>query len=275
MWEPRARSTIDATQRIGAFDTLSAGTALLLRKSYFVHRRSPLIYFIKRRRANWRRYYPLNVPLETYLFDICFKTFDTLSAGTALPLRKSYTADLRLSIYRKEKSWLTEVPSAKRSIGNIHFRHVFWNFWYFVGPFSRALACRWGNCRSILQTDKYWFTEWSSAENSIGKEYFRHVKYEFWDFAGRESTQSCGASRVLFITPKIDAQVTKRRHICIKGVKRSLRRGFCRSRQYWLEIWHMIMREISLLEVAIIPTIAMYHVGCTVRLACCGGNKEV
>jgi hypothetical protein len=38
-----------------------------------------------------------------------------------------------------------------------------------------------------------------------------------------------GDDGVLFITPKIDAQVTKRRHICIKGVKRSLRRGFCRS----------------------------------------------
>jgi hypothetical protein len=27
-----------------------------------------------------------------------------------------------------------------------------------------------------------------------------------------------GEDGVLFITPKIDAQVTKRRHICIKGV---------------------------------------------------------
>jgi hypothetical protein len=38
-----------------------------------------------------------------------------------------------------------------------------------------------------------------------------------------------GEDGVLFITPKFDAQVTKRRHICIKGVKQSLRRNYCRS----------------------------------------------
>jgi hypothetical protein len=41
------------------------------------HRRSSLIYFIKRRRADWGRYPPLNVPLERCLFDMCFETFDT------------------------------------------------------------------------------------------------------------------------------------------------------------------------------------------------------